>query len=83
MKDLARLADAAEISLGEYVRGAVLEKLSRETGKDYSAIRWGGHRLPANREATPRRAAPNQKNTPLRPRKSGRAPRSPSPTSSR
>lgn len=81
MKDLARLAADAEISLGEYVRAAVLEKLSRETGKDYTAIRWGGHRLPATPEATLRRAAPNQKTTPLRPRKSARVPRRPSPTS--
>ena len=54
--DLAKIALKRGVSASEFVRAAVAEKLSNETGKDYAALKWGGHRAGGGRK--PAQSAP-------------------------
>lgn len=60
--DVVKLSAKKNIAVSEFIRLAVVEKLSAETGKKYILIPWGGRRPGAGRKpaqsAPPRRPVP-------------------------
>lgn len=60
--DVVKLSAKKNIAVSEFIRLAVVEKLSAETGKKYILIPWGGYRAGAGRKpaqsAPPRRPVP-------------------------
>ena len=48
--DVVKLSAKKNIAVSEFIRLAVVEKLSAETGKKYILIPWGGHRPGAGRK---------------------------------
>ena len=55
--DVVRLSARKNIAVSEFIRLAVVEKLSAETGKKYILIPWGGCRAGAGRKPRSRNAA--------------------------
>lgn len=48
--EIVKLATKKNISVSEYIRRAVIEKLSLETGKKYDGLQWGGVRSNSGRK---------------------------------
>ncbi len=48
--EVIKLAMKKNISVSEFIRTAVFEKLSRETGKTYESLQWGGYRPNSGRK---------------------------------
>ena len=48
--EIVKLATKKNVSVSEYIRCAVIEKLSLETGKKYDGLQWGGVRSNAGRK---------------------------------
>lgn len=53
--EIVKLATKKNISVSEYIRRAVIEKLSLETGKKYDGLQWGGVRPNAGRKPISRK----------------------------
>ena len=65
LAEVVKLSAKKNIAVSEFIRMAVIEKLSAQTGKTYTAIAWGGRRPGAGRKpasvACARKAAPRSK----------------------
>lgn len=55
--DIAKIAAQKSLSVSALIRSLVLAFLTRETGKKYPAVKWGGKRPNAGRKPAKNRGA--------------------------